>query len=229
MKHIFTLLVATLLLASCAKDEIDTYNKLTSGRYLAFASAKSTVAFSRYPGQTTIEYPVFVNATGYSENEMEYKVSVVADSTTAQASDYSVPSSFVMPAKCITDTFYVKLNYAEKLDTQEMRLTLKIEANEYFQEGESKYLMTDILFHNFLVKPDWWTSTVSTRYLGTFSELKYKHFLNVVQVDLSEADNSAIRHYALIFKSWLAEQAAAGNTITEANGTPITVPAGGNF
>ena len=33
--------------------------------------------------------------------------------------------------------------------------------------------------------------------------------------------------YALIFKAWLAEQAAAGNTITEADGTPMTVPAGG--
>lgn len=229
MKYIFTLLAAAMLFASCTKDEIDTYNKLTTGRYLSFASTESTVAFSRYPGQQSVEYPVIVNATGYSENEMEYKISVVADSTTAQAADYAIPASFVMPAKCVADTFYVTLNYSEKLDAEEMRLTLKVEPNEYFQEGETKYAMTDIMFHNFLVKPDWWTSTVTTRYLGTFSELKYKHFLQVVQVDLSDADNSTIRHYALIFKAWLAEQAAAGNTITEANGTPMTVPAGGNF
>lgn len=229
MKYIFTLLVATMLFASCTKDEIDTYNKLTSGRYLSFVSTENTVSFSRYPGQTTVEYPIIVNATGYSENEMAYKISVVADSTTAQAADYAVPTSFVMPAKCVADTFYVTLNYSEKLDTEELRLTLKIESNEYFKEGESKYVMTDILFHNFLVKPDWWTSIVNTRYLGTFSELKYKHLLNVIQVDLSDADNSTIRHYALIFKAWLTEQAAAGNTITEADGTPMTVPAGGNF
>jgi hypothetical protein len=109
-----------------------------------------------------------------------------------------------------------------------MRLTLRVESNENFKEGETKYLMTDILFHNFLVQPTWWTSTVTTRYMGTYSELKYKYFLQVTKVDLTVANISVIRHYALVFKTWLAEQAAAGNTITEANGTPMTVTAGGN-
>ena len=227
LRYIFTILAAVSLFASCAKEEIGTYNTLTSDRYISFASTKSSVAFSRYPGETTIEYPVIVNASGYSESDMEYKISIVADSTTAVATDYSMPTSFVMPGKCVADTFYVQLNYSDKLDTEEMRLTLRLESNENFKEGETKYLMTDILFHNFLVQPTWWTSTVTTRYLGTFSELKYKYFLQVAQVDLSDADNSTIRHYALIFKAWLAEQDAAGNTIKEANGTAMTVPAGG--
>ena len=108
-----------------------------------------------------------------------------------------------------------------------MRLTLKIEENENFKAGETAYQMYDLWFHNNLVKPDWWTSTVTSYYLGTFTELKYKYFLQVTKVDLAGASNSVIRHYALIFKAWLEEQAAAGNTITEANGTPMTVPAGG--
>lgn len=227
IRHIFTILAAVVLFTNCAKEEIGTYNTLTSDRYISFASTKNTVAFSRYPGQTTVEYPVIVNASGYSESDMEYKVSVVADSTTAAAADYSIPTSFTLPAKCVADTFYVQLNYSDKLDTEEMRLTLKVESNEFFKEGDVSYRMIDILFHNFLVQPTWWTSTVTTRYMGTFSELKYKYFLQVTKADLTDADNSTIRHYALVFKTWLAEQAAAGNTITEANGTPMTVPAGG--
>jgi hypothetical protein len=108
-----------------------------------------------------------------------------------------------------------------------MRLTLKVEETENFKAGETNYLMFDLWFHNNLVKPDWWSSTVTNYYLGTFTELKYKYFLQVTKVDLDGADNSTIRHYALIFKAWLEEQAAAGNPILEANGTPMTVPAGG--
>lgn len=226
-KHIFTILVAAALFAACNKVDIATYNDLTSSRFIYFSSTESDVSFFRYPGRTTIEYPVIVKCTGYSEQDMTYSIAVVTDSTTALSSDYSIPATFVMPQKCVADTFYVTLNYSNKLDNEKMRLTLKVEPNEFFKEGESAYCTTDIWFHNNLVKPDWWTSTVTTRYLGTFSELKYKYFLQVVQVDLDGADNSTIRHYALIFKAWLEEQDAAGNTIKEADGTPMTVPAGG--
>lgn len=227
LKYFTALLAAAALFANCTKEEIGTYNELTSYRFMTFASTTNDVSFFSYPGKTTIEYPIIVTSSGYSETDMPYKVSVVADSTTASSSDYTMPDTFILKQKCVADTFYVKFNYTEKLDTGKLRLTLKIEATENFKEGESSHAMTDIWFHNNLVKPDWWTSTVTSYYLGSFTELKYKYFLQVVQVDLSDADNSTIRHYALIFKAWLAEQDAAGNTIREADGTPMTVPAGG--
>lgn len=227
IKYILTIVATAALFASCSKEEIGTYNTLTPYRFLQFSTVESDISFFRYPGETSVNYPVIVKSSGYSETDMTYKISVVADSTTAAASDYSMPDSFVFKQKSAVDTFYVKLNYSEKLDTEKMRLTLKVEANEFFKEGETAYRMTDIWFHNNIVKPDWWTSTVTSYYLGTFTELKYKYFLQVVKVDLEGADNSTIRHYALIFKAWLQEQAANGNVITEANGTPMTVPAGG--
>ncbi len=227
LKYIFTALAAAVLFTACNKEEIGTYNTLTNTRYLAFSDTQMDVSFGLYPGETTISYPVVVNASGYSESDMEYKISVVADSTTATSADYSIPSTFIMKGKYVADTFYVSLNYNVKLDTEPARLTLKVESNENFQEGDRNYRMADIHFHNKLVQPTWWTSTVTTRYMGTFSELKYKYFLQVTKVDLTDADMSTIRHYALIFKTWLMEQDAAGNTILEANGTPMTVPAGG--
>ncbi|MBR4094634.1 MAG: DUF4843 domain-containing protein [Bacteroidales bacterium] len=226
LKYIFTILAAAAMFASCNKEDIITYDNNT--RYLSFATSEVEVSFSRYPGETTIQYPVVVNSTGYSEKDMAYTISVVADSTTAQSSDYAMPSTFTMPAKAVADTFYVSLNYTEKLDTETMRLGLKIEPNENFLEGATSARMIDIYFNNALAKPSWWTSSVTSYYLGTYSDLKYKYFLQVTKVDLDEtASTSVIRHYSLIFKAWLAEQAAAGNTITEANGTPMTVPAGG--
>ena len=226
LKYIFTILAAAAMFASCNQEDIITYDNNT--RYLSFATSEVEVSFSRYPGETTIQYPVVVNSTGYSEKDMAYTISVVADSTTAQSTDYAMPSTFTMPAKAVADTFYVSLNYTEKLDTETMRLGLKIEPNENFLEGATSSRMIDIYFNNALAKPSWWTSSVTSYYLGTYSDLKYKYFLQVTKVDLDEtASTSVIRHYSLIFKAWLAEQAAAGNTITEANGTPMTVPAGG--
>ncbi len=226
LKYIFTILAAAATFASCNKEDIITYDNST--RYLSFASSQVEISFSRYPGETTVQYPIVVNSTGYSENDQNYTISVVADSTTAQSTDYTLPSSFTMPAKAVADTFYVSLNYTDKLDAETMRLALKIEANENFLEGETSARMIDIYFNNKLAKPAWWTSSVTSYYLGTYSDLKYKYFLQVTKVDLDEtASTSIIRHYALIFKAWLAEQDAAGNTITEANGTPMTVPAGG--
>ncbi len=226
LKYIFTILAAAATFTGCNKEDIITYDNST--RYLSFASSQVEISFSRFPGESTIQYPVVVESTGYSENDLTYKISVVADSTTAQSTDYAMPASFTMPAQAVADTFYVSLNYSEKLDTETMRLALKVEANENFLEGETSARMIDIYFNNALAKPAWWTSSVTSYYLGTYSDLKYKYFLQVTKVDLDEtANTSIIRHYALIFKAWLAEQDAAGNTITEANGTPMTVPAGG--
>lgn len=227
LKHIFTVLAAAAIFTGCSKEEIKTYNDLTPDRFIQFSTSSADVSFFRFPGETEIQYPVVVKSSGFGNVDMPYSISVVADSTTAASSDYVMPTSFTFLKGNVVDTFYVSLKYSDKLDANKMRLTLKIEENENFKYGESGYLMYDLWFHNNLVKPDWWTSSVTSYYLGTFSELKYKYFLQVTKVDLDGADNSTIRHYALIFKAWLEEQAAAGNPILEANGTPMTVPAGG--
>lgn len=227
LRYIFTILAAASLFASCSKEEIKTYNDLTPDRYLQFSTKSEDVSFFRFPGETEIQYPVIVKSSGFGNVDMPYSISVVADSTTAGSADYTMPSTFTFLKGNVVDTFYVSLKYSDKLDASKLRLTLKIEENENFKAGESAYLMYDLWFHNNLVKPDWWTSTVTSYYLGTFTELKYKYFLQVTKVDLAGASNSVIRHYALIFKAWLEEQAAAGNTIKEADGTPMTVPAGG--
>ena len=225
LKYILTV-AAIALFASCSQIEIDTYNDLTKYRFISFTKAESSesnVSFFQYPGETTINYPVVVQSSGYGEDDMEYKVSVIAENTTAQAGDYTMPEKFVFRKKSAVDTFYVQLHYSEKLDTEKVKVSLKIEANEFFKEGIEDNLKAVIWFHNNLVKPAWW----STIYFGTYSDLKYKYFLQVVKKDLTDANNSTKRHYALIFKAWLQEQADAGNTITEANGTPMTIPAGG--
>ena len=115
------------------------------------------------------------------------------------------------------------------MDSDKVRVVINLANTENFTEGECMYQVAIIWFHNIISQPDWWTSTVTSYYLGTYSDLKYSLFNSIVGVDLTDADESTIRHYALVFKQYLEEQKAAGNTVLEADETEMTVVAGGRL
>ena len=176
-----------------------------------------------------INFPVIVKSSGFSNQDNEYKIIVMDEYTTAVPSDYEIPDKYVFKAGAIKDTCYIKLKYSSKLDSDKVRVVIKLASNENFTEGENTYQVAIIWFHNIISKPDWWTSTVTSYYLGTYSDLKYSLFNRIVGIDLTDADESTIRHYALVFKQYLEEQKAADNTILEVDGTEMTVVAGGKL
>ena len=226
MKYTKILLAAALIVAACAKENIPTYKEASGERYIYFAKAEqdsSDVSFYSYPGQTVIEYPVVVKSTGYSTSEGTFSVNVMKEYTTAGDGDYSLAEKFTFRPESQVDTFYVKLNYSSKLDNEKVRIVLELEETPDFKLGMTDSRVAIIWFHNNLVKPSWWNSSVSAYYLGTYSDAKYKLFLEVVKVDLDGADNSLIRHYTLVFKKYLEDRKAAGNPALEEDGTEITV------
>lgn len=226
MKYTKILLAAALIVASCAKENIPTYKEVSGERYIYFAKAEqdsSDVSFYSYPGQKVIEYPIVVKSTGYSTSEGTFSVNVLKEYTTAGDGDYSLAKKFTFRPESQVDTFYVKLNYSSKLDNEKVRIVLELEETPDFKLGMTDSRVAIIWFHNNLVKPSWWNSSVSAYYLGTYSDAKYKLFLEVVKVDLDGADNSLIRHYTLVFKKYLEDRKAAGNPALEEDGTEITV------
>lgn len=226
MKYTKILLAAALIVAACAKENIPTYKEVSGERYIYFAKAEqdsSDVSFYSYPGQKVIEYPIVVKSTGYSTSEGTFSVNVLKEYTTAGAGDYSLAEKFTFRPESQVDTFYVKLNYSSKLDNEKVRIVLELEETSNFKLGMTDSRVAIIWFHNNLVKPSWWSSSVSAYYLGPYSDAKYKLFLEVVKVDLDGADNSLIRHYTLVFKKYLEDRKAAGNPALEEDGTEITV------
>lgn len=226
MKYTKILLAATLIVAACAKENIPTYKEVSGERYIYFAKAEqdsSDVSFYSYPGQKVIEYPIVVKSTGYSTSEGTFSVNVLKEYTTAGDGDYSLAEKFTFRPESQVDTFYVKLNYSSKLDNEKVRIVLELEETPDFKLGMTDSRVAIIWFHNNLVKPSWWSSSVSSYYLGPYSDAKYKLFLEVVKVDLDGADNSLIRHYTLVFKKYLEDRKAAGNPALEDDGTEITV------
>lgn len=226
MKYTKILLAAALIVAACAKENIPTYKEVSGERYIYFAKAEqdsSDVSFYSYPGQKVIEYPIVVKSTGYSTSEGTFSVNVLKEYTTAGDGDYSLAEKFTFRPESQVDTFYVKLNYSSKLDDEKVRIVLELNETPDFKLGMTDSRVAIIWFHNNLVKPSWWSSSVSAYYLGPYSDAKYKLFLKVVKVDLDGADNSLIRHYTLVFKKYLEDRKAAGNPALEDDGTEITV------
>lgn len=226
MKYTKILLAAALIVAACAKENIPTYKEVSGERYIYFAKAEqdsSDVSFYSYPGQKVIEYPIVVKSTGYSTSEGTFSVKVLKEYTTAGDGDYSLAEKFIFRPESQVDTFYVKLSYSSKLDNEKVRIVLELEETPDFKLGMTDSRVAIIWFHNNLVKPSWWSSSVSAYYLGPYSDAKYKLFLEVVKVDLDGADNSLIRHYTLVFKKYLEDRKAAGNPALEDDGTEITV------
>lgn len=226
MKYTKILLAAALIVAACSKENIPTYKEVSGERYIYFAKAEqdsSDVSFYSYPGQKVIEYPIVVKSTGYSTSEGTFSVNVLKEYTTAGDGDYSLAEKFTFRPESQVDTFYVKLNYSSKLDDEKVRIVLELNETPDFKLGMTDSRVAIIWFHNNLVKPSWWSSSVSAYYLGPYSDAKYKLFLEVVKVDLDGADNSLIRHYTLVFKKYLEDRKAAGNPALEEDGTEITV------
>lgn len=228
MKNCILLLAICVagIMVSCKKESIITYNSSTDDRFIYFSKSEadtSTVSFYLYPGQTTIDYPVVVKSTGYSTRQERFAVSVIEEYTTASKEDYSLPEEFLFRPERESDTFYVKLYYSEKLDKSQERLVIELRETSDFKLGMTDSRVAVIWFHNNIVKPEWWKGDVESSCLGKYSEAKYRLFLQVVQVNLDDADFSTFRHYALVFKRYLEDRKAAGDPALEDDGTEMTV------
>lgn len=219
-----------LVAAACTQLEIPTYNDLTQDRFVYFSSAlkdSTTLSFVKYPGEKTIEFPVKVKASGFSDADASYKVSFVASESTATTSDCSLPSEFVFHGNTVEDSFILKINYAEKMDNNDIRIVLRIEESDGFKVGPTDYATKVILVNNKIVKPDWWVSSApyyATYYFGTYTEKKYRTFLEACKVNLDNTTRNEIRYYATLFKKYLMEQKEAGHPVLEDNGTEMTLP-----
>lgn len=89
--------------------------------------------------------------------------------------------------------------------------------------------MAIIWFHNIIAKPKWWNSNVVNYYLGKYSDEKYQLFLDKIKVDLTNATDSELRNYSLLFKKYLTDEKAAGRTVYEKDGSEMEVAVLGNL
>ncbi|MDR0765552.1 MAG: DUF4843 domain-containing protein [Odoribacteraceae bacterium] len=230
MKNKITALL--FLLAACQEAEIPLYNGGNNVQFVKnLARDSTTVAFLLAPGQVEIDSVFIVKTTGlgYPE-ETPYKISVDRQFTTAiEGTHFQLPGKTTFKPNAMRDTTSVKFYRTPDMKTNSFRLVLRLEGNEFFRVGQGEYLYKVFVVHDKIARPAWWTESVSSTYLGTYSDLKYQKFIDVTGIaDLTGASASEIRVRSLQLKYWLEEyKIANGEPFRENNGDEMKVPISG--
>ncbi|MFD2888139.1 DUF4843 domain-containing protein [Chitinophaga cymbidii] len=147
MKRIMQLfLPAALLLSAGCKKEMPGYEG-TEGVYFAVQYGQASLSENYWPYQPTtpvsfvsygsdeITYPVKVMITGpLKDFDRPFRVEVNPDSTTATLGVHyeALPEEVIMPANSLVAYVPVKLKRTADLQEKEVKLGLRLVANEYF-------------------------------------------------------------------------------------------------
>lgn len=249
MKH-YTLHILTFLaivLYGCKKEEIFTF---TDGHELFFekfyrdeefpgtGEADSTkVSFFFYPDNAVdAEAPLVVNLSGkmLTTPDLKFGLKVIPEETTANSDEYTIDPAYsfrpiVGPGtKEIKDTIYVKLHRSARLDQKPdgVKLVVELVPNSKVGVGQTERIRAKIILTTLASQPAWWNSEVTSSLLGTYSQKKFKLFLNEIDTkaelneDFIKARPDEAKKMALQFKKWLYEQSPR---ILEDNGSLMDV------
>ena len=186
------------------------------------------------------EVPIEVTVCGKVQHkDLEFTVSIDETLSTLPQSQCVLPERCVIKSGQLMDTIYVKLKSSPDLKDATKLLVLKVNAGGEVAEGIAIHSRAIVAATDRLFKPDWWSlldmydgteSSVDWYYLGTYSEEKYKMFLEELQKDnvvFDGKDRQVLRKYSLRLKYRLQELSDAGSPARDENGALITVPIGG--
>lgn len=229
---IFILSAIAMLAVACSKQEIKTF---TDGNELFFqkffenetfpgtGTADSTVvSFFFYPdGTQDVLAPLVINLSGMPlETDLDFNLRVVTELTTANNDEYTIDPSYtfrsVIPpgAADIRDTVYIKLHRSTRLDQLPggVKLVVELVANDKVGLGQFERTRASIILGTSVSRPEWWNAEVTNTLLGTYTQKKFRTFLN--EIDKNAEMNGQLirerpdiaRRLALQFKTWLSEQ-----------------------
>jgi len=151
------------------------------------------------------------------------RVGVVAANTTAESSQYVVPTQVAIPANALSATFPVTLKRSIDLQNTTMRLQIEVLDSDDFKVGAREYTHLLLKWNDILSMPTNWA--FFEEFFGTFSVVKYRFMLGNGVPELSETMSWAqLMHYKVMLQGALDEYNAAnpGNPLTDENGQIIT-------
>lgn len=244
--HISTLFVFTgLLLSACKKEDIPTYNSTASIYFTATApfnylgSSDSTgIGFGYSPPSVTDSiFKISISVLGLaSPADRIYKVVVDPISTAKAGVHYDLPANPAVHANQSVDYLAITLHRTPDLLTNPVTLILHLEPNENFNT-DMKSNALDVLtgkpmdFTTYkisvvdgLKKPAIW-NLYAIYIFGRFSVKKMLLLNSVTGMPLNALNSFATvttwTFWGTIMNRYLLDQAAAGNTILEDDGTPM--------
>ncbi len=131
----------------------------------------------------TYHYPVKVLGNKSSKSR-RFKVSVVADRTTAVAGTHyaALESEYEMAADSVNGFVPIVINRAALDNISEFKLVLQVESNADFGLRVANKRIAIFQFTNALAEPKWWSRGKS--YLGDFHPYKYLKFIEIAGYEI---------------------------------------------
>lgn len=235
-KSIYIWLVSLLVLSSCQKEGLTDYDQ--SLRYLYIPTIEdanlATLSFQHHLGveDYEIQFPVKLVGQQLTEDQT-YLIEVVNDEklTTAKPEDYTLLKEQVFHAGVFEDVVKLTLHKTDNLkDEKVLSLTIRLVPNENFDVGHymgdplhkwtNESLTASVTFNDKISRPDWWNDRITKRFLGTYSDNKYRYFIESTGVsDLTDFSFTELRTLSLQFKADLVKHPEW----KEEDGSPIIV------
>jgi len=248
--YILSAVLLLSILYSCKKDHLLTYDMADSiyfeqgnVQYGNVDSLGLTLAYTDTSVHDSIVY-VHVYVTGSPVNtDRSFNVSVDSTSTAILNKHFTLPSAFVVHAGLVSDSFPVTLYKTADIQDTSVQVVLDLKPSTAFNTNlkwDQDYsdpsdtamvslLSYKIVFSDVLSEGQWWP-LIYVSYFGTYSVKKIQLLNSVAGMPLAfytTSDNSSAQsaYYAVTMARYLDQQAAAGDTVYEANGTVMTMAA----
>lgn len=212
--------IAGLLLVACEEEGLLVNSNDIA--YLKFTKDMSkdttTVSFKMYEEGQMALIPIEVSVYGKIQtDDLSFEIAAIEDLTTLPKELYVLPTDCKIRKGLLTDTVYVGLKNNPMLATETRRLALQIVETTSLKKGDYLFSRALINVTDRLFQPDWWlvndegdgethANSVDWYYLGTYSETKYKMFLDELKKDgvvFDGKDKMVLRKYSLRLKNTL--------------------------
>ena len=176
MKNIFYIFII-LIIGSCAKSDPVGYIEAKPSIYFDLDEITYTNSISM-SFSTTLDSYIIVNipvkCSGLaSDTDRKFKISVLnEESTTTSGIDFEpISSEYIFPKNSYNAVVPITLKKTPVLDSVTLKLTVKLEQNEDFSNGEKLRQKASVKFSNEIVKPVIWDKY--NWYLKEWSKVKY--------------------------------------------------------
>lgn len=215
------LILIVLSLCNCTTEYEEYDAKLASVCFIYSGAADSiTYSFRLHPETTegTIEIPF--RLMGYAvSHDRKVKVESVLDETSAVEGKDFVMEESILAADSIHGKIKVKVMKSDKLDQQDLMLTIRLRKNEDFDEPPINESTFRIVITNKLTKPDKWP-------FNEYSRVKHEFVIKVTGIGTGydKWSGQEIVYWTGILTKALYEynKLHPGNPLTDENGLLVT-------
>ena len=198
-KYIWCMGLLLIVLGSCSQEDLVNYDQSTRSLYIptemkdeiggTIEGIDSTYfSFKQYADITDCEIRFTVILNGQQlEEDQTYRLEIIKEKTTALPEDYTVELEQTFHAGVWSDYLSIKLHRTAHLADEKVRLAVRLVPNENFGVGSyigdpywptvRESISCSVTFCDMLSQPDWWDDTITSRFLGEYSDAKYARFI----------------------------------------------------